>query len=627
MTNNLTEKKILWLLALTFLLFAYNDIIPLPANAESIQVEIEPAKYFFKPVEQISLSINITNPSETRIGPLRVHFRLMNPSGKIIAYRNRWPGYIGKSPLKIPIQIDIRRLSPKKGIYPCEVLIFVRGKQIAQKKSFIVFADSVPKLELIPVLELNAPFRINPEGIFTSEEILQTIVAGSRENAYLDMIISNNVPAVLIASTGFLSQLQKMTEGYKVKTDAGVIDRKPDSEQSQTAKKFLEKLRTASKKENVIVAFMPYGDMNPADFIKQGLSEKLRALINRGQNFTADIFQLSTPPSLIFIPHKGLDQKSLRLLADMGFQVAVDADSARKSSFLAENTSVFVRDTISPPANLKGDEAYNALLKEITARLLKSSEPLTLMINVNAIDPGIFSAFLKKATKTGYIILSAKKISAMKPAPLKETVSSYGDFAGLAKRLIERYREVNRLVTAYNSSLLGDGSYEKSINQKLDFCLMPAFDLKPDYNLSFEYLSELKETISNDFKKISLAQRNIIFSQRTGKIPITISNRTNKVFKVNVKLTSEDIVFSNPQFNMVLSSKDNLVTVPAKVKVYGGEIKVDVEIFTPDGYLIKKDKLIVKSTYLSTTLSYLAMVIATLILLLFIRSRLKSSRG
>lgn len=627
MAINLKEKKIIWHLTLIYILFLAENIIPLPANAESIKVEIEAAKSFFKPDEPVSVSINIINPSETRIGPLRIYFRLMSPGGKIIAYRNRYPGYIGKNPLKIPFQIDTGLLKPTKGIYPCKVLIFIRGKQIAEKESYIVFADSIPSIELMPVLELNAPFRITLEGNLDSEEILQTVVGGSRENAYLDMITSNKTPAVLVASSGFLTQLQKMSGGYKVKTDSGLTERKADSEQCQAIKKFLEKLRVAAKKENVLIAFMPYGEANPKDFIELGLSDRLRILIVRGQKLSADSFLLSTPPSIIFIPHRGLDQKSLRIIADMGFQTAIDADSTYQNSFLAENTSIFVRKTITPPSELKGAEAAEFLLREITARQLKDNEPSTVMININAIDPVIFSTFMEKAGKTGFIDFASKKTANLKPLAFIETKSFYGDFASLTKNLITRYKEVQSLVAAYNSSLLGDGSYEKSVNQKLDYSLMPSFNLKPDYNLSFQYLSTLKEIVEDDFKGIAVSEKNIIFPQKTGKIPITIANKSKRVFKVKIKLSSEDIDFNNPQFTMVLSSSDNLVTVPAKVKVPGGKIGVDVEIFTIDGYLIKKDRLTVKSTYLSTMLSYLGMLVLAMFFLFFLRSRLKSRRG
>lgn len=616
----------LWKLLLIIpVLILSTNFIPHPASAQTLAVKIEPGKPFFGLTEKITVNIVINNESDNWISSVRIVFRLKNEAGKIISYKNLYPGALRPGESRFSVSVDAARLEVSEGIYPCEVIVFERTDQIAEKHGFIVFADSVSPLKLVPTLELKAPFRVHSNGVFEGEDILSMAVSGSRENQYLDMMIANELPGIIVLTSGLIYQLEKMSKGYKAKVGTKTVKRSSDSEQARLAKTFLEKIRAAASKEAVSVAFTPYAEINPKDCIKMGLQERLRQNIIKGQEYIKNVLSLKLPPSLIFIPHGGIDSSSLQMLSDMGFSVLIRSPSSTSTSFLTENTSVYCLTLLPQHEELTGQNAASHIYKNLTKDQITEKRERIVAFVLNPIDPSVLS-FLRRdfasSTHLSFVHLNRFNLSPM-DAPNFE--SEYGKFKDLAFRLLKRYSEVSKLFYAYESSLLQEKEFKQQLLEKVSTGLMSAFNEKPDYNIAFSQLSLVADLINKDFKSISIEGKTINFPHASGKLPITLVNKSKRVFKVIVKLKSDDIDFKRKEISLIASPEDSIFTVPVKVKK-SGNIDVIVEVFTPNGHLINKDMIKIRSTYASRLLSLLSLIILLILGLFFLRSKLKPKK-
>lgn len=618
--------KLFQFLSILFIFISFFFIFPKTAKSNSVDINIELSKSFYRFDEKVSASVKLESSTETAIGPLRVVFRLTDRAGNILAYKNRYPGYLSEEPIILNYEIDSSKLTVSEGLYPCEVLIFSRGREISRKSWFVVYSESVPDLTLVPFIYLEFPFRITPQTTLKNNDFLQALNSATFEKTYLDHITADRVSAVVCPSSGFLYQLNKLKNGYILETDNKKITRPPDSPQVKLINEFLNNIKKVPESNSSVLAITPYGDLNPSLLLQHELENNLISHLNKSQQQVNNILDTNRNFSLVYLPDGGITEESLEALSNSGYSVIVKSNSSTAASFLAKNTSVLMAPQIIEDISGKSDEAAGKLLKALLQSHFQEKKERVLILPLNRIDPAAYLKFLELSKDYSFIKIKSNAPFQLKPKDdFSEQKADYGDFKELADVLLERFKESQGLLEAYKSCLVEESSKKQRLDNLLWASLFPAFNKLPDYDISFSYISKLKSTIKNDFDSIKIDTSPVSFSSKTGKLPVTIRKDTKSTLKVVLELNSKNAKINKNSIEVVLTSNEKVVTVPLEVNKTG-KIPIKVQIMSPSGYLISKNTLIIRSFYFIRLISYLLLVLLILGIIIYLRFRVLRKR-
>ena len=618
------EKATSWLRR-AFLLAALVllNCIAAPALAQNVAVSFTADKPVYSLTEKATVTVIVDNQSGRRIGPLRIVFRMYDSRGRVIAYKNLYPGTQLPGQKTYSITLNTDRLRLTSGLYKAEALVFQRGQQLATGEGFLAFARKVEPASVIPVLHLDAPFAINAQGVFSSEALLDQARPGSLTMQVLDRLRQGKMPCVIAVSCSFLYQLEKMSDGYVVQLESTTATRDNDSEQARLAAGLIRALKEAASQPGVTIAFAPFADVNPIDIREAGLDARTRDFVTMGQDLAARVLDLDPAPSLVYLPRAGIDEGAVRTLADMGFSVLVDTTSTTSTPFLSENVTIYPVVSVHTPADgssaMRGEALFNALLE----RQIASPEKRSYALSIDELDPIAIDRFLAKTATASPVRVAPLKELVLSPGTLFERKPDYGVYDRLVRDLLARFKETARLLDAFDSALADEENRVKELREELFVALMPAFSSAQDFNSAFRRYHNLEASVKNAFAAIVVEDTRVDFPTRSGKLPLTIKNEGSSVFKVVVHLSSSGLTFQKTDIPVTLSSKATVFTVPVTV-TRTGAIPVTMEIRTPDGFLVTKSRVLVNSTFAYRLYSALLVVATLLGVLFFIRRRMRS---
>lgn len=606
-----------------FLALSLLHSIPTAVRAQNAVVTLAPDRQVYGLADKTSVTITIDNQEQRPIGPLRIVVRLFDRGGRIIAFKNLYPGRQAPGQRSYSVTLNTDRLRLTGGAYRLEAIVFERSRQVAGQSRTILYAKSVRPVRVTPVLELDAPFAMTSDGVFTAETLLDEARPGSRTMQLLDRMASGKIPGLIIVTSSFLYQIDRASRGYAVETEAGRVERAADSEQARLASAMIDALRRAAAAPAVAVAFAPLGDANPVELRAAGLQETARELVTRGQELATDVLDMASAPSLAYLPHGGIDAGSLRFLADMGFAVVYDATSASARPVLSENSTVYP--VVSMPASGTADTQADAVFFGLVSSQLDSPKERSCLLRVNELDPVALDHLAERSTTNGPFRFVPVGETVPEPGEAPTQRSDYGLFEKLVNDLLQRFKRSARLLAAYESSVVDERATIDRLEEELVIALLPALSPSQDFNGSFRRYHNLEARVKRSFASISLEEARIDFPTRSGKLPMTIKKAGSSVFKVIVKLRGRGIVFQRNEIPVTLSASTNVFSVPVRVNATG-RIPVTMEIFTPNGYRITSSRLIVNSTFAYRLYSALLVVVALLAVLFLARRKIRARR-
>lgn len=595
-----------------------------PAQAEDLTVSLSTDKTFYSFTDKISVDITISSTTSTPIGPLRVYTAILDSRGNAISYRNRYPGSVTlSSPKTIKLQFDASKIKISTGVYPLKVAVFESGKEILTEEFFIIFAEKIGALEIIPFLHVAIPFRLGPSGIFTSLDVENGLFSTGSEQLHLKQITEGKYPAIVAVSNGTLIQLEAMNQGYTVKTkDGQVYSRAPEDEQPKKASEFIKLIKDAAWTDGVFMAIYPYGDGNPVDLIEAELGGEVVPLYNKSQQFVDERLELNKPPTIAFLPNKGISEKAVELLSAAGYLVAYQTDSSTASVFLSSNIPVIPirlinRETASSP---------NELLRAIISSHLKKEGAETICLDLNSIDPAVFARFVELCKKYEFISFNTSPpFKGAAPGNISAADSDCGNFNSLKNRFWSRYRETMNLKNSYFESLVNSEEEKAQLDDIFYLSPTAAFNPQPDFDLSFSYIATITAAIEQVFNGVEIVSTPVSFTSRKARMPVKISNNTGKNLRVILKLESDGAEFQKNDVALVLSSPETVLTIPVTL-IKDGKIPIKARLYTPDGHLITEEELTVTSNYRLALISIMLLIIAVLALLVFLRRRIRSRK-
>lgn len=570
------------------------------------------------------MQVTISSTTSTPVGPLRVYTAILDKQGKAISYRNRYPGSVTQnSPKTIELQFDASKIKISRGVYPLQVILFESGRQILSRQFFIIFAEKIDQLSIVPFLSVSMPFRLSPSGALTSLDAEKGLYSLGAEQIYLKQITEGNYPAIITVSNGTLMQLKAMSQGYTVKTrDGRIHTRSPEDEQPEKAAELLKLIKEASWTEGVVLSVFPYGDGNPVDIINAELGAELVPLYNMSQQYVVDLLELDKPPTIAFFPNRGVSAKAVELLSAAGYLVAYETASSTSSVFLSANIPVIPVRVLSKEAAGTADE----LLKTILSAHLASNGAETIALSLNQVDPAVFAKFVELCGRYEFISFkSSPPFEGASAGEIVEAESDYGNFNSLKGRFWERYCETLQLKKSYFETLVNSEEEKAHLDDIFYLSPAPGFNPMPDFDLSFSYIATITSTIENVFDSVRIISTPVSFTSRKARMPLKIANKSNKNLRVVLKLESDGARFQKNDISLVLSSPETVLTIPVTL-IKDGKIPIKVRLLTPDGYLISESELTVNSNFRLALISVMLLILIVLGLLVFARQRLKSRK-
>lgn len=596
-----------------------------PALAGDLKVSLSTDKTFYNFTDEISVSVTISSTTSTPIGPLRVYTAILDSRGNAISYRNRYPGSVTRtSPKTINLKFDASKIKVSTGIYPLKVVIFDSGKEILTEQYFIIFAEKISRLEIVPFLNVAIPFRLNPSGALTSLDAENALFEAGREQLYLKQIAEGKYPAVVAVSNGTLIQLEAMSKGYTVKTrDGQIYSRTAGDQQPQKAGELLKLIKDAVWTEGVLVSIYPYGDGNPVDLINAELGGEVVPLYNMSQQFVSEKLELDKPPTIAYLPNRGISAKAVELLSAAGYLAAYQTDSSTASVFLSSNVPVI------PVRMVDKDSATNPveLFKAVVSSHLKNAQAETISLDLNSIDPAVFAEFVELCEKYDFIgFTSSPPFEGAKPGKIDDVDSDYGDFNSLKGQFWKRYLETMNLKNSYFESLVNSEEEKTQLDNIFYISPAAAFNPRPDFDLSFSYIASVTATINQVFDGVDIISTPVSFTSRKARMPVKIANDSSKNLRVVLKLESSGAEFQKNDIALVLSSPETVLTIPVTL-VKDGRISIKAKLYTPDGYLITEEQLAVTSNYRLALISIMLLVLVVMGLLVFLRRRMRSRKA
>jgi|GEM_PF-4231187 len=623
--KKLFHLKRLILILLLSLIFAFlpsmlslQKAVATTAPAFNLQFILN--KPYYQPADTVNATIVITNTTTQTPPPLRVYIALKDKTGKPLAYRNRYIGRFIQNQSKVEVSFNLKNLRISGHVYIIEVLLFARGKQVFSDKSYVFVATAPKTLTVVPLINIRMPFRLDSSGVLKDEAPIKYLIEKSSVFKIIEISLQNKTPLMLAISSSSLKQLPVLANGFRIKHEQGIKEIKQTDTQARLAANLLDLLRNASKQKQNNILLYPYGDLSPEILNKYQLDFELVERIAKSKSAAEKEIDGLKYSGYVYLPDRGISKDTVNLLSRNGYAAVVESSTAVDSG-LYDNTIVLFSQ-LAPQNTEAEDFAANLIAKH-----LEKNQPETLVIDFSSKDYIFFENMVNELKKYPFI-----KIQALPPfelAPLnklEEQSPSYPNFDRLIPNFIKNYRKAKTMAEAFNQSFVTEESEKNHLTEKLDNAFMAAFNPEYEFDLGFRLLKELQEKLGELFQKLKIADGEISLASMKAELPVTVINNTGYPVKCILKLEGSSIKFKTDKKNVVLSSKENVFTIPIELR-RSGKIKVTIALETPDGYQLAKNTIVINSNYRIILISLSFLVLILLVVAIYLRLKLKRNKG
>ena len=197
------------------------------------------------------------------------------------------------------------------------------------------------------------------------------------------------------------------------------------------------------------------------------------------------------------------------------------------------------------------------------------------------------------------------------------------------KKYYDYLNRYHRLAKSFLETLLPDNPQRTKVKNLL-YLAEGIFseDLEKQKEDINPFLREIDNTVKENWDKLKISSGVINLTSQSGKIPLSIQNRSNTPFKVKIRLVSNSkkLTVKEEEREVIINPKDNTFLIPVSAKE-PGEYEVNVRLLTPESEsTIREGRIIIKSTYFIRMLSLWLWLILIIVVLLIIREK-RRKRG
>lgn len=609
------------LLLMAFANYFLLQMIPTPVFAEPInplEVDVIFDKPLYQKGEIANVSIILTKKTTDYIPPLRVYIALKDKTGKTIAYRNRYINrFVGNTSL-VQVSFNTNNIKISGIVYPVEVQIFASGKQLLSRKSLAIFAQNPKPLEIVYFLNIRMPYRLRNENMFDGDEPLEYLTSKQNILNIISQAKSHKTPVLIALSTSSLIQLKDMIDGFKLTTEKGIEEFKPDSPQATMAKRLYSEIESLLSLGKSSVCIYPYGDVNPVTLYQYGLTDEIIDRLEKARQELEHLKIHENFRGFVYLPNGGIDRQTINELSRSGYSIVVDKTSDKQKSGVYENAIVLFAEKPNP--NKKPHDFVFQLINEH----FSNAENSILILDISDLDYEYILELTEELKRYSFIKIKSSPPFSLTPLDtIEEKEPNYMEFKSLIPSLLKNYKEAKIMLSAFEKSFVVEEKKKRELRNKLESAFLFALNPSNEFDTAFKNLKILKEAIKEEFSKITVFPSRISFTSTKGQLPVSVLNKTGYPAKVLLKLSGKGVVISKPNKVVVINSNENVFTFPITLE-RSGKIRVKVTVESLDGYPISKGYIIVYSNYKAILLSASLFILLVLGALIWLRKKIKS---
>jgi hypothetical protein len=512
-------------------------------------------------------------------------------------------------------------------IYPLKIDFRTGFTSLAALRTPVIFLVRQPltPLRLNWTFVLHEPVSFDPDGVFTSTALEQELAPGGRLAGELRALVAMTqdrvqTPVDIAVSPVLLADLTRMRAGYTV-MDAGARRKvEAGTGGAAAAAQALANLRQIVSSPEVELSALPFAAPNIPSLSSGGLSLDLASQLERGRESVATTLARSPDAALLRPPSSALDPASLDHLAAHGVRLLiVDPATAPPATqalgFAPPATTTLstaegsVTAVVSDPnvGNLLGSElvtedpvrAAQAVLGELAAIWLEQPglDRGVAVTFPDSFDPpgAFFGQLVRGVASAPWLRKSTASAMAKAFPPATQTGLAASVPLTFPRSYVETIKQTRRRIEIYRSMLVGKSDEPDRLDTML--LLAESAQFLEDQTAGLSFIGSAREEIGSVFGAVrpDTTQPITLTSSSGSGIPIRVTNGNLESLRVSVRLVSPHLSGS-PQSSIILKA-DSTQTVTFDVQLNTtGRFPVDVEVTSPSGRVINKDRLIVRST-------------------------------
>ncbi|MEX2275564.1 MAG: DUF6049 family protein [Actinomycetota bacterium] len=492
-----------------------------------------------------------------------------------------------------------------------------------------------------------------PAGVFLDASLEAAIAPNGRFTQAIDgmraAVSEERLPLTvdLVIAPLLLTQLDDMTDGYRVEDDGQVRAVAENGEGAAAARATLEALRTLAASANVKVSALPYaGPTLPS--LRGPLSGDLQTQVELGRATVDRLLATSASRRILMPRRSAIDAESLERITSGGTEAVLLSPLAVPPPELENGLSP------PPTASLEAGRGamtavvatqslQNLVTSELSATdpVLAAQQAFAMMATVWLEQPGIdgrgMSLLLPEAAQGRLIAALAARIGGAPfldavgateleeriPPPDAPTEYAELDDRGFGATYVDTIRGARRRITVYRSMLVRPSPVPDQLDDRV--LLSEAAEFLDDPT-GGEVL--LGSTLAAADRVIS-AVRPIVtpvvtLTSRNGQIPYTVANEGPEPVRVIVQLLSPQLEDTGTEPREIVLASGVTQDIVQDVRLgTTGQFPVRVVVRAPIGRPISEETIIVRSTAYSRIALYITIGAALVLVALWARRFLR----
>lgn len=534
----------------------------------------------------------------------------------------------------------------QSGVYPIKVDLRSGFASVAALRTPAIFLVREPEipLELSWTFVLSHPITFAPDGTFTDPSLEIALEAGGRLNGEIRALSEfafdpTGPPGDVAISPVLLTQLGRMVDGYEV-SDGGQTRRvRPGEGGAALAKQALEDLRAIVASPNVEVTALPFSAPEIPSLYGGGLGRDVDVQLQHGRDVTSTLVGAQVPETILWPPGAALDDATLRGLAAAGIRTLIvgptTVDLPEQPLGFAGPATTSLGD--APLTAIVPEPASDALLGSVVgedpvrAAQVLLGELTTIWQEQPGETRGVALVFGEDAPLPGPFFPPIVRGVATAPW-LAPTVA--GGF-------VETFPPTDASVLASPSFRRFPISYVASLKQarrriETLASMLPDDSLEPDRLETMLLLSEARQFLTSTTEGLAFIDaaresvrasvadlrldtvRSVTLTSDAGGIPVTVSNEGPHSLEFSVRLVSSRIREEPATQVKLRPGESETLRLQARLRSTG-RFEVQVLMASPNGRLIGRETLVVRSTAYNRIALLITIGAALMLLLVWAR--------
>jgi len=579
--------------------------------------------------------ITLSAPAEY----VEVRLRLYSPTGALLYQKTELRPNSPAGQLAVPFSRSLDDFTAREGRYPVKVRILATGADPTEIESRLLVANAdrapvpvavIARVSGVPATDAEGRFVVDPERELGARADAARLaeITGQRTGRDLSIAIAPRL----------LAEWAAVAAGYETTGAAGVRQVPATSDAALAAADTLRQLRalaTAAKAEFLDV---PYADPDPASMAAYGLVGDLREHWALGDAIRATA--LGVEPSASGMVSGGLvPADALPLLAERGTRTIVVAPAAIATGEATASSGVYdlgsgVRAVVPDPRLAEAvalgdsDAFYDVIFERLASG--DGAGAMALVIELGAGSDRTARSvedalkWLDDATWARATTLhDAANVSGPDAAtlvaspPLAEWPQGYwidiADASALTRAALAAFGTDDTDAQAARTNVLTAESLSWIAAHQPDATL----------ERGRAFATAETERIRAIFSTVTVAGSDVTLANRTGRVPVSITNGTGKPLQVVVSATAPEVRATSPQEPVTLDVGENVISIPVDMH-YEISDRLSVRILAADVEL-GNTEFTVRASYLDR-LAWVGIVVLFLLgMLIFIRRRVRAA--